>query len=91
MSNPFFKQTAEPTSAPEATGSIGRIAGAVQQASRAYRTLTNPASVIDSALKSPIFSGYTGGRDARSVLRYGCQQLGLDADMFLGTIQHFVK
>lgn len=91
MSNPFFKQTSAPAPAPDASGPIGRIAGAVQQASQIYRTLKNPASVIESALKSPVFSGYSGGRDAQSLLRYSCQQLGLDTDTFLGTIQHFVK
>lgn len=90
MSNPFFKQ-ADPAPKHGMTGEMGRIAGAVQQASRAYRALKNPASVIDSALKSPLFSGYPGAHDAQSILRYGCQQLGLDTDTFLGTIQHFVK
>ena len=91
MSNPFFKQTSTPASAPGLSGPMGRIAGAVQQASRAYRALKNPASVIDSALKSPLFAEYSGSHDAQSILRYGCQQLGLDTDTFLGTIQHFVK
>ena len=91
MSNPFFKQTSAPAPAPGLSGSIGRVAGAVQQASQIYRTLKNPASVIESALKSPVFSGYSGGRDAQSLLRYGCQQLGLDPDMFISTISNFVK
>lgn len=91
MSNPFFKQTPTPAPAPGLSGPVGRIAGAVQQASQVYRTLKNPASVIESALKSPVFSGYSGGRDAQSLLRYGCQQLGLDPDMFISTISNFVK
>ena len=91
MSNPFFKQTPVSAPAPGASSPMGRVAGAVQQASQIYRTLKNPASVIESALKSPVFSGYSGGRDAQSLLRYGCRQLGLDADTFIGTIQHFVK
>ena len=94
MANPFFKPAAAkaaPSAAPGMTGQMRRIAAAVQQAGQVYRGLGDPSAAIDSALQLPLFAGYTGARDAQSVLRYGCGQLGLDADTFLGTIKHFVE
>lgn len=92
MANPFFKPAAaQPQAAPALPGAIGRIAGAVQTASKAYRALRSPEEAISAALNTQAFAGYDGPRDAQSLLRYGCGQLGLDPDMFVDTIRQFVK
>ena len=73
MANPFFKPAAaQPQATPAASGPIGRIASAVQTASRVMRTMRDPSEAINAALNSQAFAGYTGPRDAQSLLRYGC-------------------